>query len=214
MNRGKILESWRKKVADGTSLKGGPDGPDFVVVSSRDSLRGMPAAALAQMLPIGDSNALSLAAVQARVPTSGGIPVLAGVCATDPLRMMENFLQEIQATGAAGVQNRPSVGLIDGTFRKTIEDSRLGYVREIEMIGLAAKLDLVTAALVFTPEDARKMAEAGADLVVAHPGFAEPREAASRASEIAAAARSARKNILVLGLGSSSDGLDGIQIDS
>jgi predicted TIM-barrel enzyme len=103
------------------------------------------------------------------------------------------------------------VGLIDGSFRKTLEETGFGYEREVRMIGLAAKLDLITAALAFGPDDARKMAEAGADIVVAHPGLEDPKLRAKRTAEIAAAARSASKDVLVFGLGAEADGLDGIQ---
>ncbi len=211
MNRGKILDSWRKKIAAGTPLKG---GADFVVVSNVDKLGKTSTSALMGLLPIGDANALSLAAAAHRVAKADGIPVLAGVCATDPLRMMENFLQEMKATGAAGVQNSPSVGLIDGSFRKMLEETRLGYPREVEMIGLAAKADLLTAALAFTADDAQKMAEAGADIVVAHPGLADRKDQARIVADIAAAARSAKNGILVFGYEIQSNGLDGIQTET
>ncbi len=201
MNRAKILDAWRKKSAAGTLLQGGPGGPDFIVTSKVD---------VASLLPLGDANALSIESTKARVAVAGATPVVAGVCATDPLRLMETFLQEIKAAGAVGVQNSPSVGLIDGSFRKTLEETRLGYSREVEMIGLAAKLDLITVALVFAPEDARRMAEAGADLIIAHPGLAEKKTAVV---DIVRAAREAKKGILVLSYGSASDGVDGIQTD-
>ncbi|MBV8881739.1 MAG: phosphoenolpyruvate hydrolase family protein [Planctomycetaceae bacterium] len=202
MNRGRILESWRKKRSAGMPLRGGVDGPDFLVTSS---------AGVAGLMPLADANARSIQKTREQAAVAGGAPVVAGVCATDPLRMMETFLQEIKAAGAVGVQNSPSVGLIDGTFRRTLEDSRLGYGREVEMIGLAGKLDLVTVALAFSPEEARKMAEAGADAIVAHPGVAERK--AKAIAEIAAAAREARKGILVLAYGAEADGVDGIQIE-
>jgi len=201
MNRAKILEAWRKKSAAGTLLQGGPAGPDFIVTSKVD---------VAGLLPLADANALSIESTKARVASAGATPVVAGVCATDPLRLMETFLQEIKAAGAVGVQNSPSVGLIDGSFRKTLEETRLGYSREVEMIGLAAKLDLVTLALAFAPEDARRMAEAGADVIVAHPGLAGRKQAVA---EIVGAAREGKKGILVLAYGSVSDGVDGIQTD-
>ena len=201
MNRAKVLESWRKKRAAGTLLKGGPAGADYVTVA--------PAAAPAGLLPLADANATSIEATKARVSSSDGTPVVAAVCATDPLRMMEAFLHEIKAAGAVGVQNAPSVGLVDGSFRRTLEEARLGYAREVEMIGIASKLDLVTVALAFSPEEARKMAEAGADVVLAHPGYAEKKPKA--VTEIAAAAREARKGILVLAYGAAADGVDGIQ---
>jgi len=209
MNRGKILDVWRGKIASGATVKGGPVGPDYVLVTNREKLGQKSAPQLSSLLPIGDANGLSLAGVRDRV--WGPVPVIAGVCATDPLRMMENFLQEMKAAGAVGVQNSPSVGLIDGSFRKTLEDTGFGYEREIRMIGLASKLDLITVALAFGADEARKMAEAGADIVVAHPGLEEPKFRAKRTAEIVAAARSASKDVLVFGVGEESDGLDGIQ---
>lgn len=211
MNRGKVLELWQSKASGGASVKGGPKGPDFVVVSNADKLAVKAAHPIAALLPIGDANLLSQTAAKERV--WGPIPVIAGVCATDPLRMMDNFLQDMKATGVVGVQNLPSVGLIDGSFRKTIEDLKLGYDREIEMIGLAAKHDLLTAALAFGPEDARKMAEAGADVVVVHPGLAPGKDLARAVSDCAAAAREARPEVLVFGYGAAGEvkGLDGIQ---
>jgi len=209
MNRGKILDVWRGKIASGATVKGGPVGPDYVLVTNREKLGQKSAPQLSSLLPIGDANGLSLAGVRDRV--WGPVPVIAGVCATDPLRMMENFLQEMKAAGAVGVQNSPSVGLIDGSFRKTLEDTGFGYEREIRMIGLASKLDLITVALAFGADEARKMAEAGADIVVAHPGLEEPKFRAKRTAEIVAAARSASRDVLVFGVGEESDGLDGIQ---
>jgi len=199
MNRAKILEAWRKKRAAGTLLQGGPGGPDFIVTST---------VGVASLLPLCDANALSIESTKTRVAAAGSTPVLAGVCATDPLRLMETFLQEIKAAGAVGVQNNPSVGLIDGSFRRTLEETRLGYSREIYMIGVAAKHDLITAALAFAPEEARRMAEAGADLIIAHPGLAEKKAAVV---EIVRAAREAKKGILVLAYGSAVDGVHGIQ---
>jgi len=201
MNRAKILDAWRKKSAAGTLLEGGSAGADFIVTSK---------VSVAGLLPLSDANALSIETTKARVAGAGATPVVAGVCATDPLRLMETFLQEIKAAGAAGVQNSPSVGLIDGPFRKTLEETRLGYSREVEMIGLATKLDLITVALAFAPEEARRMAEAGADLIVAHPGLAGKKPVVA---EIVAAAREGKKGILVLAYGSVSDGVDGIQTD-
>ncbi|HVE39066.1 MAG TPA: phosphoenolpyruvate hydrolase family protein [Planctomycetota bacterium] len=215
MNRGKILEAWRRKRASGQTLRGGKEGPDFRVVSNGDTLDLPGARALAALLPLGDANALSLAGAKQAVPLAGETPVLAGVCATDPLRLMDKFLLELKGCGIAGVQNAPSVGLIDGVFRNNLEEAKLGYGREVEMIRDAARLDLITSAFVFSPDDARAMAEAGADLVVIHPGLG----AAAPIEKIAAAARDARKGVLVLALSVAGaaapevEGLDGIQIE-
>ena len=209
MNRGKIVEAWRRK----RPITGGADGPDFIVVSNQDQLKMKGAAAL---LPLGDANALSLQSAKERVARAGSTPVIAGVCATDPLRLMDKFLQELKAAGVAGVQNAPSVGLIDGGFRTSLEEAKLGYAKEVELMRLSADLGLVSAAWVFTPDDAKRMAEAGADVVIFHPGL-DAREAArdrsKRQEAVAAAAREARKDILVFAVGAPEDSksLDGIQ---
>lgn len=218
MNRGKILDAWRKKRSAGQPLSGGRGGPDFITVSNEDKLDLRGAKRIAGLLPLGDANALSLQAASERLTKSGATPVLAGVCATDPLRLMDKFLQEIKAAGIAGVQNAPSVGLIDGGFRTNLEEAKLGYSKEVDMIRVAAALELVTAAFVFSAEDAKAMAEAGADVVVVHPGLgskASSKERAKSVEEAAAAARGAKKDVLVLSFGASeASGLDGIQIDS
>jgi len=204
MNRGKIVEAWRRK----RPITGGADGPDFIVVSNQDQLKMKGAAAL---LPLGDANALSLQSAKERVARAGSTPVIAGVCATDPLRLMDKFLQELKAAGVAGVQNAPSVGLIDGAFRTSLEEAKLGYAKEVELVRLAAKLDLLTLALVFTAEEARAMAGAGAEAVVIHPGLGK--KGAKSEDEIAAAAREARKDVLVLAYGAGGRALDGIQTE-
>lgn len=216
MNRGRILEAWRRKRSAGERLQGGRSGPDFFVVSNEDKLELRGARGLAGLLPLGDANALSLAAAKERVPKAGETPVLAGVCGTDPLRLMDKFLQEMKAVGVAGIQNAPSVGLIDGGFRTNLEDARLGFAREVDLVRLARGLDLITAALVFSTGDARAMAEAGADLVVIHPGVAPvpPKERSKALEEAASAAREAKKDVLVLAYGASDHrALDGIQTD-
>jgi predicted TIM-barrel enzyme len=218
MNRGKILDGWRRKRAAGQWIRGGRNGPDFRVVSNADKL-GLPGAkAVAALLPLGDANALSLAGAKEALPLAAGTPLLAGVCATDPLRLMDKFLQEMKAAGVAGVQNAPSVGLIDGVIRSNLEEAKLGYAKEIEMIREAARLDLVTSAFVFSADDARTMAEAGADLVVIHPGLGAPPSKAT-IETLAGAAREGRKDVLVLAY-AADDGqvpelrsLDGIQIE-
>jgi predicted TIM-barrel enzyme len=204
MNRGKIVEAWRRK----RPITGGADGPDFIVVSNQDKLKMKGAAAL---LPLGDANALSLQGAKERVSQAGSTPVIAGVCATDPLRLMDKFLQELKAAGVAGVQNAPSVGLIDGAFRTSLEEAKLGYAKEVELVRLAARLDLLTLALVFTAEEARAMAAAGAEAVVIHPGLGK--KGAKSTDEIAAAAREARKDVLVLAYGAGGQALDGIQTE-
>lgn len=217
MNRGEILEGWRHARAEGRPLTGGRGGPDFIVVSNVDRFEALGARGVAGLLPLGDANAVSLQAARDRVIKAGAIPVIAGVCATDPLRLMDKFLQEVKAAGVAGVQNVPSVGLIDGGFRTNLEEAKLGYASEVEMVKLAGLLDLLTVALVFSADDARAMAKAGADAVAIHLGLGRapsPKEGAKRIEEIAGAARSVRTEILVLAHGVTDSGaLDGFQTD-
>jgi predicted TIM-barrel enzyme len=97
--------------------------------------------------------------------------VLAGVCGTDPFRIMKRFLQEIQAVGFSGVQNFPTVGLIDGTFRQGLEETDMGFELEVEMIREARALNLLTCPYVFTEDEARAMAQAGADVLIPHMGL-------------------------------------------
>jgi predicted TIM-barrel enzyme len=146
------------------------------------------------------------------VPTPGAdehTPVLAGVCGTDPFRLMDVFLEEVKAAGFTGVQNFPTVGLFDGVFRQNLEETGMGYGLEVEMIRMAHELDLLTCPYVFTPEDARAMAEAGADVLVPHMGLTTKgsigaqtavtlEEAAKRVQAMHDAAKEVNPDIIVL----------------
>jgi predicted TIM-barrel enzyme len=105
------------------------------------------------------------------LPVVRSTPVLAGVCATDPFRDMDRFLKELKDLGFAGIQNFPTVGLIDGTFRQNLEETGMSYDAEVEVMKMARKMDLLTTPYVFNVEEAKKMAEAGADILVAHMGL-------------------------------------------
>ena len=126
---------------------------------------------LAGLMPYGDANAIVVEMANEVLPIVKQTPVLAGVCGTDPFRVMPYFLQQLKELGFAVVQNFPTVGLIDGTFRQNLEETGMDFDLEIEMIRQAHELDLVTAPYVFTPEDARAMTQAGADILVAHMGL-------------------------------------------
>jgi predicted TIM-barrel enzyme len=126
---------------------------------------------LAGMMPYGDANAIVLDMASEVLPVVQHTPVLAGVCGTDPFRLMPVFLRQLKEMGFSGVQNFPTVGLIDGVFRQNLEETGMGFGLEVEMIRLAHELELLTTPYVFTPEQARAMAEAGADLLVAHMGL-------------------------------------------
>jgi predicted TIM-barrel enzyme len=123
------------------------------------------------MMPYGDANAIVLELGREVLPVVAGTPVLAGVCGTDPFRAMPRFLVEVRDAGFAGVQNFPTVGLIDGTFRAGLEETGMGYGLEVEMIRAARQLELLTAAYVFDPSQAVAMADGGADVLVAHMGL-------------------------------------------
>jgi len=123
------------------------------------------------LLPYGDANAIVAEMAREVLPIARNTPVLAGVCGTDPFRLMDVFLRELQAMGFSGVQNFPTVGLMDGVFRANLEETGMSYALEVEMIRAARGLGLFTCPYAFTPEEARAMAEAGADIIVAHVGL-------------------------------------------
>jgi hypothetical protein len=184
MSRGEILEKWKRR----RPLRGrtGADGSaDFRVLDS--SLRfAIPQAAL---LPVSDANGILLELAR-ELPTD--VPVLAGVCATDPLRLLDRFLEELRGLGFAGVINCPSVGWIEGDLRRRLEETGLGYAREAELVRRAVELGLVAGALAFSAEEGALMASSGADLVVAPP---------ERLPAVARAVREVRPGLPVLAYG-------------
>jgi predicted TIM-barrel enzyme len=122
-------------------------------------------------MPYGDANAIVMDMAREVLPVVRETPVLAGVCGTDPFRLIDRFLDDVQRAGFSGVQNFPTVGLIDGTFRAGLEETGMGYGLEVEMIRRARELGLLTAPYVFTEDEARAMADAGADVLVPHMGL-------------------------------------------
>jgi predicted TIM-barrel enzyme len=146
-------------------------GADLIVIYNSGRYRMAGRGSLAGMLPYGDANAIVLDMAREVLPVVRDTPVLAGVCGTDPFRQMPVFLAELVRLGFAGVQNFPTVGLIDGTFRQGLEETGMGFDLEVEMIAEAARMDLLTTAYAFTADEGRAMAEAGADVVVAHMGL-------------------------------------------
>jgi len=146
-------------------------GADLIVIYNSGRYRMAGRGSLAGMLPYGDANAIVVDMAREVLPVVDHTPVLAGVCGTDPFRQMPVFLAELVRLGFAGVQNFPTVGLIDGTFRQGLEETGMGFDLEVEMIAEAARLDLLTTAYAFTADEGRAMAEAGADVVVAHMGL-------------------------------------------
>jgi predicted TIM-barrel enzyme len=177
-----ILERFRTKIAAGRPIIGGGAGTgisakfeeaggiDLIVIYNSGRFRMAGHGSMAGLLPFGDANAIVMEMAREVLPVVKHTPVLAGVCGTDPMRLMDRFLQEIKQIGFAGVQNFPTVGLMDGLYRLNLEETGFGYQREVEMIGLAHDLDLLTTPYVFNRDEAAAMTRAGADILVAHMG--------------------------------------------
>ncbi len=146
-------------------------GVDLIIIYNSGRYRMAGRGSLAGLLPYGDANAIVVEMANEVLPVVKQTPVLAGVCGTDPFRVMPYFLQQLKEMGFAGVQNFPTVGLFDGTFRQNLEETGMGFDLEVDMIRMAHKLDLLTAPYVFTPDEARAMAQAGADVLVPHMGL-------------------------------------------
>lgn len=146
-------------------------GIDLIVIYNSGRYRMAGRGSLAGMMPYGDANAIVMEMAAEVLTVVRETPVLAGVCASDPFRRMDRFLTEIVNAGFTGVQNFPTVGLIDGVFRQSLEETGMGYDREVEMIRLARQRDLLTTPYAFNPLEAERMAAAGADIIVAHMGL-------------------------------------------
>ena len=146
-------------------------GIDLIVIYNSGRYRMAGRGSLAGLMPYGDANAVVMEMAGEVLPVVKNTPVLAGVCATDPFRMMPKFLDEVKAAGFSGIQNFPTVGLIDGNFRANLEETGMGYSHEIELVRLAAERDMLTTPYVFSEADATAMAEAGADIIVCHLGL-------------------------------------------
>ena len=156
----------------GISAKGEEQGgADLIVIYNSGRYRMAGRGSLAGMMPYGDANAIVLEMAREVLPVVARTPVLAGVCGTDPFRRMDVFLDEVALLGFSGVQNFPTVGLIDGRFRAGLEETGMGYAREVEMIAKARERDLLTTPYVFDPSEAVAMARAGADVLVCHFGL-------------------------------------------
>lgn len=183
MNRSEILAQLRATVAQGGVIVGAgagtglsakcaeEGGADLLVVYNSGRFRMAGRGSLAGYLPYGDANAIVVEMGQEVLPIVRRTPVLAGVCGTDPFRLMPVFLRQLKEQGFAGVQNFPTVGLIDGLFRQNLEETGMGYDLEVVLIRQARALDLLTSPYVFNPDEARAMAAAGADVLVPHMGL-------------------------------------------
>lgn len=146
-------------------------GADMLIIYNSCRYRMAGRGQLAGLISYGDANQIVVEMGAKILPVVQNTPVLAGVCGTDPFRLMDIFLKQLKEQGFSGVQNFPTVGLIDGVFRQSLEETGMGYDLEVEMINKAHKLDMLTTPFVFDPQQASKMAEAGADILIAHMGL-------------------------------------------
>lgn len=181
--RAEILERLRAKVAAGSPIVGGgagtgisakmseAGGVDLLVIYNSGRFRMAGRGSLAGMMPYGDANAIVMEMAREVLPIVSRTPVLAGVCGTDPFRLMKLFLREVDAAGFSGVQNFPTVGLFDGRFRQNLEETGMGYGLEVDMIRQANELGMLTTPYCFQPDEAAAMAAAGADILIPHMGL-------------------------------------------
>ncbi len=221
LSRSEILANLKREVEQGRPIIGGGAGTgisakcaeaggiDLIIIYNSGRYRMAGRGSLAGLMPYGDANQIVVDMAREVLPVVKKTPVLAGVCGTDPFRIMKHFLPMLKSMGFSGVQNFPTVGIIDGTFRIGLEETGMGYDLEVEMIRLARELDLLTCPYVFNEDEARKMAQAGADVIIAHMGLTTKgtigartalslEEAAKRVQAIHDAAKEVREDVLVL----------------
>jgi predicted TIM-barrel enzyme len=220
-SRATIMERLRKKVAAGMPVIGGGAGTgisakceeaggiDLIVIYNSGRFRMAGRGSMAGLMPYGNANAIVKEMAYEVLTAVRHTPVLAGVCASDPFLIRDLFLRELKEMGFAGIQNFPTVGLIDGLFRANLEETGMGFALEIDCIAAAHQLDLLTTPYAFDPEQARLLAEAGADIVVAHMGLTTKgsigaktartlEDCAREVAAIAEQAKSVRDDVLVL----------------
>jgi predicted TIM-barrel enzyme len=220
-SRASILSRFRQKIARGEALIGGGAGTgisakseeaggiDLIVIYNSGRYRMAGRGSLAGLMPYGSANQIVKEMAYEVIPVVRRVPVLAGVCATDPFMMPRLFLRELVELGFAGIQNFPTVGLIDGEFRANLEETGMGFQHEIDIVALAHEMDLLTTPYVFDPEQARQMTRAGADILVAHMGCTSGGTIGARSVRslddcvssiraIVEAAKSVRSDVIVL----------------
>lgn len=183
MSKHEIMKRLRDQVSKGIPIIGAgagtgisavceeAGGADLIIVYNSGRFRMAGRGSISGLMPYGDANGIVMEMAGEVIPVVKKVPVLAGVCATDPFRQMPQFLAKLKNEyGFKGVQNFPTVGLYEGRLRQNMEETGMGFSREVEMIRIANELDLLTTPYVFNENEARAMAEAGADIIVAHVG--------------------------------------------
>src|ERR1700758_5027574 len=216
-----LLKKFRDMITRGEPIVGGgagtglsakceeAGGVDLIVIYNSGRYRMAGRGSLAGLMPYGDANAIVLEMAREVLPIVQRTPVLAGVCGTDPFRVMDLFLRDLKQLGFSGVQNFPTVGLIDGLFRENLEETGMSFGLEIEMIRLAHEMNLLTPPYCFNADEAKAMAGAGADVIVAHLGLTTKgsigattavtlENAPAKVQEIADAARAVNPDVIVL----------------
>ena len=219
--RARLLEKFHDMIRRGEPIVGGGAGTglsakceeaggiDLIVIYNSGRYRMAGRGSLAGMLAYGNANDIVVEMAREVLPVVKHTPVLAGVNGTDPFCIFDDFLDRLKALGFSGVQNFPTVGLIDGVFRANLEETGMGFGLEVDMIRLARARDMLTTPYVFNPDDARAMAEAGADVIVAHMGLTTGgaigaataltlADCVPRIDAIAEAARRVRPDVILL----------------
>jgi predicted TIM-barrel enzyme len=215
------LKRFREKIAAGRPIIGGGAGTgisakceeaggiDLIVIYNSGRFRMAGRGSLAGLMPYGNANEIVKEMAREVITAVKHTPVLAGVCATDPFMLRDHFLDEIQALGFAGIQNFPTVGLIDGNLRANLEETGMGYQLEVDCIAAAREREMLTTPYAFNPEESRQMAAAGADIIVAHMGLTTSgtigartalslKDSVPKVAAIADAAREVRDDVIVL----------------
>ncbi len=219
--REQCLQRLRAQIAAGKPIIGGGAGTgisakcaeaggiDLIIIYNSGRFRMAGRGSLSGLMPYGDANQIVMDMAREVLPVVRQTPVLAGICGTDPFRIMKLFLREVQAAGFSGIQNFPTVGLIDGSFRQGLEETGMGFDLEVEMIREARALGLLTCPYVFSEDDARAMAAAGADILIPHMGLTTKgtigaksaltlEQAAQRVQALHDAAKSVNPDVFVL----------------
>ena len=220
-SRASILERFRNKIASGKPIIGGGAGTgisakceeaggiDLIVIYNSGRFRMAGRGSLSGLMPYGNANEIVKDMASEVLTAVSHTPVLAGVCGTDPFMLRDKFLSELRDMGFAGIQNFPTVGLIDGTFRANLEETGMGFDLEVDCIRAASEMDLLTTPYAFDASQAAALTNAGADIIVAHMGLTTSgaigaktaltlEESVDRVREIACAAREVRSDVIVL----------------
>ncbi len=219
--RQQVLQRLYQRISDGLPIVGGGAGTgisakfeeqggiDLIIIYNSGRFRMAGRGSLAGLMPYGDANAIVMEMAGEVLTVVQDTPVLAGICGTDPFRQIDRFLDQVAAIGFSGIQNFPTVGLIEGTLRENLEATGMGYDKEVDMIRMAREKELLSTPYSFNSDEAERMADAGADVVVAHMGLTTKGsigagasltldDSVSRVQAIADAARGVRDDIIIL----------------